>query len=474
MSKPKKKKQRSLPQDAPTMPEDGVFGLEDELEQGVVEALARSRDDRLKALVDPLHYTEVADLLEHLNPEERIGLIKLIRSELDPAILSELDENVRDEIIDLLGVDEVAAVVSGLESDDAVEIIEEMDEKEQKQILEAIPAGERSLIEEGLSYPQDSAGRLMQRELVTVPSYWNVGETIDFMRRSDDENSGTMPEQFYDIFVTDPAFHPIGSVSLSRLLRSNRDMPITDIMEPEMKLIPVTTDQEEVAFLFRQRNLVSAPVVDDDGRLVGAITVDDVVDVIDEEHEEDIMRLGGVAEDDLYSAAIDTARSRFSWLFINLLTAITASVVIGMFEATIEQIVALAILMPIVASMGGNAGTQTMTVTVRALAMKEVTSTNAYRVIGKEFLVGGFNGVLFAVLTGIVTWAWFDSTTLGMVIALAMIVNLIVAGLIGTLIPLMLDRSGHDPAIASSVILTTITDVVGFASFLGLAAWILL
>jgi magnesium transporter len=474
MSKPKNRKRRPPSQDATAAPEERVFGLEEELEQGVVEALAKSRNDRLKVLVDSLHYTEVADLLEHLNPEERSGLIELIRFELDPAVLSELDENVRDEVIDLLSVDEVAAAVSELESDDAVEIIEEMDEEEQKQILEAIPAGERSLIEEGLSYPEDSAGRLMQRELVTVPTYWNVGETIDFMRRGTDEDGSAMPEQFYDIFVTDPAFHPVGSVPLSRLLQSKRTTPVTDIMEPEMKLIPVTTDQEEVAFLFRQRNLVSAPVVDDDGRLVGAITVDDVVDVIDEEHEEDIMRLGGVSEDDLYSAAIDTTRSRFSWLFINLLTAITASVVIGMFKATIEQIVALAILMPIVASMGGNAGTQTMTVTVRALAMKELTPTNVYRVIGKEFLVGGFNGILFAVLTGVVTWAWFSSTTLGFVIALAMIVNLIVAGLVGTLIPLMLDRSGHDPAIASSVILTTITDVVGFASFLGLAAWILL
>ncbi len=474
MSKLKRKKRRSLKPDKSAAPEEGAFGLEDEVEQDVVEALAKSRDDHLRILIDPLHYAEVADLLEHLNPEERSGLIELIRFELDPAILSELDENVRDEIIDILGVDEVAAAVSELESDDAVEIIEELDEEEQKQILEAIPAGERSIIEEGLSYPEDSAGRLMQRELVTVPTYWNVGETIDFMRRGGADDESAMPEQFYDIFVTDPAFHPVGSVPLSRLLRSNRTVPVTDIMEPEMKLIPATTDQEEVAFLFRQRNLVSAPVVDDDGRLVGAITVDDVVDVIDEEHEEDIMRLGGVPEDDLYSAAIDTVRSRFSWLFINLLTAITASVVIGLFKASIEQVVALAILMPIVASMGGNAGTQAMTVTVRALAMKELTPTNAYRVIGKEFLVGGFNGILFAVLTGIVTWAWFGSATLGMVIALAMIVNLMVAGLVGTLTPFMLDRSGHDPAIASSVILTTITDVVGFASFLGLAAWILL
>ncbi|HJN25145.1 MAG TPA: magnesium transporter, partial [Rhodospirillales bacterium] len=279
---------------------------------------------------------------------------------------------------------------------------------------------------------------------------------------------------FYDIFVVDPAHRPVGSVALSRLLRSHRQVTVTDIMSDEMKLIPVEEDQEDVAYLFSQRDLVSAPVVDSGGRLVGVVTVDDIVDVIHEEHEEDIMRMGGVREDDLYDAVGDTTRSRFSWLLLNLGTAILASVIIGFFEATIEQIVALAVLMPIVASMGGNAGTQTLTVTVRALAMKDLTSTNAMRVVGKEFLVGSINGVLFAVLAGLVAWFWFDSQALGVVIALAMIINLVVAGLAGTTIPLILDRSGIDPAVASSVFLTTITDVVGFAAFLGLAAWLLL
>jgi magnesium transporter len=361
-----------------------------------------------------------------------------------------------------------------LDSDDAVQVIEELDEDEQKQLLEAIPAGERTLIEASLAYPEDSAGRLMQRELVAVPTYWTVGETIDFMRRSAERADDAMPDIFYDIFVVDPTHKPVGSIPLSRLLRTTRPIPVTDIMESEMKLIPAVMDQEEVAFLFRRRDLVSAPVVDDGGRLVGAITVDDVVDVIDEEHEEDIMRLGGVSEDDLYDAAVKTTRSRFLWLLVNLCTAILASVVIGYFEGTIDQIVALAVLMPIVASMGGNAGTQTMTVAVRALAMKELTPTNAMRVIGKELLVGGINGVLFALLTGAVAWFWFGSAIIGLVIALAMIVNLVVAGLAGTTIPLMLERSGIDPAVASSVLLTTITDVVGFAAFLGLAAWIIL
>ncbi|MBL6942714.1 MAG: magnesium transporter, partial [Rhodospirillales bacterium] len=285
---------------------------------------------------------------------------------------------------------------------------------------------------------------------------------------------GSLPDLFYDIFVVDPSHKPVGSVALSRLLRSRRPVPITDIMSSEMKLVQVADDQEDVAYLFGQRDLVSAPVVDAAGRLVGVITVDDVVDVIHEEHEEDIMRLGGVREDDLYEAVGDTTRARFSWLLLNLGTAILASVIIGFFQGTIEQIVALAVLMPIVASMGGNAGTQTLTVTVRALAMKDLTATNAMRVVGKEVLVGSINGVVFALLTGIVAWVWFDSQLLGLVIALAMIINMVIAGLAGTTIPLILERNGIDPAVASSVFLTTITDVVGFAAFLGLAAWILL
>ncbi len=451
-----------------------VYELADGIEEHIVEALSEGDSGRVKDFVGSLHHADAADLLERLSPENRHALIEAIRDDFDPEILSELDDAVRDGIIEQLGVEEAAAAVAELESDDAVQVIEELGEDEQKQLLEAIPAGDRTLIQESLAYPEDSAGRLMQRELVTVPTYWTVGETIDFMRESAEREDGSMPEVFYDIFVVDPAHKPIGAIPLSKLLRSTRPIPVTEIMESEMKLIPAVMDQEEVAFLFRQRDLVSAPVVDDGGRLVGAITVDDVVDVIDEEYEEDIMRLGGVSEDDLYDAAVETTRSRFSWLLVNLCTAILASVVIGYFEGTIDQIVALAILMPIVASMGGNAGTQTMTVAVRALAMKELTTTNTMRVIGKELLVGGINGVLFAILTGAVTWFWFGSAVIGIVIALAMVINLVVAGLAGTSIPILLERNGIDPAVASSVLLTTITDVVGFAAFLGLAAWIIL
>ncbi len=455
-------------------PGESVYELERSLELDVVDALEAGDSARLLDLIRPLHYSGVADLLERLSADQRRSLIEIIRGEFDPEILSELDEAVLDEVIEALGVEGVAAAVAGLESDDAVEVIEDLDEDERQQVLKAIPSDDRTMIEESLSYPEDSAGRLMQRELVTAPTFWTVGEAIDFLRRNADQEEREVPEKFYDIFVVDPAHRPLGAVPLSRLLQTKRPVPVTEIMDRDIKLIPAATDQEDVAFLFRQRDLVSAAVVDEGGRLVGAITIDDVVDVIDEEYEEDIMHLGGVREDDLYEAAVDTTRSRFSWLLINLGTAVMASIVIGFFEGTIDQIVALAVLMPIVASMGGNAGTQSMTVVVRALAMKELTQTNAMRVIGKELLVGCINGILFAILTGLVAWLWFSSPALGVVIAMAMVVNMVVAGLAGTTIPLLLERNGIDPAVASSVILTTITDVVGFAAFLGLAAVFLL
>ncbi len=458
-------------------PEEQISDLEAGAEQVFLDVLVSGDEVGVRTLITELHPADAADLLERLGADERARVVEILRGDFDSEILSELDETVRDHVVECLGVENVAAVIAGMDSDDALEVVEELDEDEQQQVLDAIPAGDRTRIEEGLSYPEDSAGRLMQREVVTVPEYWNVGETIDFLRRSADkdeeEGEGSLPNQFYDIFVVDPTHKPVGTIPLSRILRTGRPVPVTDIMVTEMKVLPVNTDQEDVAFVFRQRDLVSAPVVDDGGRLVGAITIDDVVDVIDEEHEEDIMRLGGVKEDDLYNATLDTTRSRFTWLLINLGTAILASIVIGLFDATLEQMVALAVLMPIVASMGGNAGTQSLTVAVRALAMKELTPTNAARVIGKEALVGAFNGVLFAGLIGVVAWVWFGGVALGVVIGLAMIVNMFVAGLAGTTIPLALDRIGVDPAVASGVFLTTITDVVGFFVFLGLAGLIL-
>ena len=449
---------------------DGTIGPE----VFVIDAMEAGDTERLREFVEELHYADFADLLERLSLDDRTRLIEITRDIFDPEVLSELDDTVRETVLEALGVQHAADAISELDSDDALMVFEELDEDRQKELLEQIPDEDRTFIEEGLSYPEDSAGRLMQREVVTVPNHWNVGQCIDYMRRKADTGEDELPSIFYDIFVIDARRHPVGAVSLSALLRSRRPVPVAEGMEEEMHEIAVETDQEDVAFLFRQRDLVSAPVIDADGRLVGAITIDDVVDVIHEEHEEDIMRMGGVIEDDLYHASVSTARTRFSWLVVNLLTAILASMVIGIFDATIEQVVALAVLMPIVASMGGNAGTQTLTVTVRALATKELTGANAYRVITKEVIVGCFNGIAFAVLSGVVAWLWFQSPTLGGVIAAAMVINMVVAGLAGTTIPIMLDKAGADPAIASSVFLTTITDVVGFFAFLGLAALVLL
>ena len=384
-------------------------------------------------------------------------------------MLTYLDVSVRDEIIEALEPQHIALSLSDLDSDDAVDIIEDLDEEAQQRVLAALPRAERLALEESLSFPEDSAGRIMQRELLAVPSSWTVGETIDYMRAAKD-----LPDDFYDLYIVDPKHHPIGYIPLSRALRTRRPVRLTEIMETDMKVIPLTMDQEEVAYLFHQYGLVSAPVVDDAGRLVGVITVDDVVHIISEEAEEDIMKLAGVQETDLYSAFMDTTKARFPWLVVNLMTAILASVVIGLFEGTIGQIVALAVLMPIVASMGGNAGTQTLAVAVRAIAMKDLTEATARRFVGKELLVGVANGLLFAVLTGLVAWLWFESPGIGAIIAAAMVVNMIVAGLSGTLIPLGLQRVGVDPAVASSVFLTTVTDVIGFFAFLGLAAAFLL
>jgi magnesium transporter len=458
----------------PAAPDEGAEPEHDEVDAAVITALDTGDKDALKELVDGLHYADVADIVERLSPDRREQLITEIGPEMAPDVLAELDEAVREEIFEAMEPEQIAAHVQELDSDDVVEIVKEMEEPDQQAVLEAMPAPDRRLIEESLSYPEDSAGRMMQREIVTVPTHWTVGETIDFMRNAAEGDDDILPSSFYDIFVVDPMHKPVGAIHLSHLLRSKRPIKVSEIMQTELKLIPVTMDQEDVAFLFRQRDLVSAPVVDDAQRLVGAITIDDVVDVIHEEHEEDMLALAGVGEDDLYDAAIDTTKARFRWLMLNLFTAILASLVIGLFETTLQQVVALAILMPIVASMGGNAGTQTLTVAVRALATRELTSTNAYRVIGKELMVGAINGVLFAVITGIVALVWFNEPMIGVIIGLAMIVNMVVAGLAGASIPLMLDRFGIDPAIASSVFLTTVTDVVGFFAFLGLAAAFLL
>ncbi|MDX1711994.1 MAG: magnesium transporter, partial [Rhodovibrionaceae bacterium] len=435
----------------------------------VRDAMGEGAVATVEELLATLHAADIADLLEALSREERQILIDIHRPHLEGEVLTYLAPAVREEVIEHIGAAKLARLLSELESDDAVEVFEDLNEEFQHRILAALPDAYRHFLREGISYPEHSAGRLMQREVVAIPSAWTVGETIDFMRSNED-----LPNDFYDIYVVTPKHKPLGKIPVSRVLRTRRPVKVTEVMETDIKAVPVTKDQEEVAYLFRQYGLVSVPVVDDAGRLVGAVTVDDAVDVIDEEAEDDLLKLGGVSETDLYSAAIDTTKSRFSWLVVNLVTAVLASVVIGLFEGTIESIVALAVLMPIVASMGGNAGTQTLTVAVRALAMKDLSAANAARFIGKELIVGSFNGVAFAILVGLVAWVWFGQPAIGAVIAVAMVINMIVAGLTGTLVPLGLERLKIDPAVASGVFLTTVTDVVGFFAFLGLAAAFLL
>ena len=460
--------------DEPVIDPPGTDATEDveRVDPALVEAVAEALETGapVDPLVEGLHAADLADLFEELPGDHRLGLLQTLGTDLQPEVLTHLDDAVREDVVAALSGIDLADAIVALDTDDAVEVFEDLEEDQQAEVLEQLSPSDRALLEEALTWPEDSAGRLMQRELVTVPVGWSVGDTIDYMRA----RAAHLPRDFYDIFVVDDDRQPLGLIPLSRLMRNRRPIQVADILHTDLHLIPLEMDQEDVAFLFRQYGLVSAPVVNDAGRLVGVITVDDVVDVIHEEHEEDLMRLGGIGGDDFYHDVLRTTRLRFSWLLANLGTAIVASIAIGLFDAAIEQVVALAILMPIVASMGGNAGTQALTVSVRALAMKELNPSNALRIIGKELLVGGINGVLFAVLTGVVAWLWFGSPMIGAIIAVAMVINLIVAAVAGVAIPVFLDRLGIDPAIGSTVILTTVTDVVGFVAFLGLAAIVLL
>ncbi len=436
----------------------------------ITEYLNNYQNSKIIKYLDEMHNADIAELLQNLDPVLRLSLISIINFKFDPEILTYLNDSLREEIVEILDIKQLANNAKSLDIDDAVDLVEDLEETDQNTFLENIGEKDRSLIEEGLNYPEDSAGRLMQRKYVAVDETWNVGNTIDYLR----SNKKNLPEDFYDIFLTKENDIVVGVVPLGRLMGSKRTIKLKTISNKETKLINVNTDQEEVAYLFSKYGLVSAAVIDDNEKLIGSITVDDVVDVIEEEREEDILKLGGVGQTDIYNAVIDTTKSRFSWLLVNLLTAVVASVVIGFFEASIEKVVALAILMPIVASMGGNAGTQTLTVAVRALAIKELTASNALKIITKETFIGGINGIIFAVIISLVSMYWFQDLMLGIIIGLAMVINLIVAGFAGTIIPLTLDKLKIDPALASGVILTTITDVFGFLSFLGLATLFLI
>ena len=459
-------------QDSAMAPEHDTNGAAYVLDRGAVSAVlyAVEAQDRtqLITLIEPLHAADLADLLEQITAYDRRRLIALYDREFDGDILAELDEGLREEVVTLLAPEVLAGAVRELESDEVVDLLEDLETPQQEAILEALDDSDRVAIEQSLTYPEFSAGRLMQREVVFAPEHWTVGEAIDHLR-----SAGALPEQFYHVILVDPKMHPLGNVTLGRLMSSQRDMPLMSIKEETFRTIPVAQDEEDVAYAFNQYHLISAPVINKDGRLIGVITIDDAMAVLDEEHEEDILRLAGVGDNRLSDTVLETTRQRFPWLAVNLFTAVVASLVIAQFEATIAQFVALAVLMPIVASMGGNAGTQSLTIAVRAIATKDLTGSNFLRIIRREALVGLINGAMFAVVMGVIGMIWFGSPQLGYVIALAMVTNLLIAGLAGTGVPILLDKIGIDPALASGAFVTTVTDVVGFFAFLGLAALVL-
>jgi magnesium transporter len=439
--------------------------------RAVLDAVDAGDAETVGALLEPLHQADIADFIEQINGEERRALLLLWSGGVDGEILSELDEVLREEVLDILPPEDVAEAVRDLETDDVVDLLENLeDDRRQEAILDALEPADRVAVEQALGFPERSAGRLMQREVVAVPSHWTVGQSIDHLRSAEE-----LPEQFYHVILIDPRFRPVGYVTLGKLLASPREVALGDITEESFRTFEATDPERDVAYVFNQYHLISAPVVDGGDRLLGVITIDDAIRVLDEEAEEDILRLAGVdSEESISNRTLDVVRRRFPWLAVNLVTAVLASLVIAQFEEVIAQIVALAVLMPIVASMGGNAGTQSLTVAVRALATRDLTGRNVWRVIRREVGAGAINGMAFAVIMGIVGVVWFGTPMLGLVIGVAMIVNLVIAGLAGVGIPIMLDRLGVDPALASGAFVTTVTDVVGFFAFLGLATlWLL-
>jgi magnesium transporter len=426
--------------------------------------LAAGRDDDVATVMAPLHASDVGDVLESLDADERLELVRLLGDRFDYSALTEVDESVRVELMDELPNAEIARGVAGLDNDDAVFLLEDLEQEDRDEVLAKLPTFERLSLKRSLDFPEDSAGRRMQTDFIAIPPFWTVGQTIDYLRAEPD-----LPDEFYQIYVVDASYQVLGTIPLDKFLRAQRATSIEALMNTNLVLVDANEDQEEAARDFERYDLVEVGVIDESKRLVGVLTIDDIVDVIHEEADEDIKLLAGVGDEDISDSTVDTVRSRVPWLVVNLVTAVGVSFVIGLFGATIDQMVALAVLMPIVASMGGNAGTQTMTVTVRALAMRELDGRRLRRLIGREMIVGCVNGVIFALLIGVVTWLRFNDPQLGVVIALAMVVNLIVAGTAGILIPVMLDKFKADPAIASAVFVTTITDVVGFFAFLGIA-----
>jgi magnesium transporter len=438
--------------------------LRPEFVRAVVGRVEAGDAEGVRALVEPLHPADIADLFELIDSDDRRALATALADTLDGDVLAEMNEHVREELIDALEPHQVAEIAGEMETDDAVAIIEDMEEEEQRAVLRALDPDDRAAIEEALAYPEESAGRLMQRDLIAVPAHWTVGQVIDYLRAADD-----LTTDFWEVFVVDPQHHPVGTCMLSWILRARRNIRVADVMKRDQTLIPVDMDQEEVALRFQKYALISAAVVDQSGRLVGMITVDDVVHIIQEEASEDVLLLSGAGEGDINEPIWETGRRRLTWLIVNLGTAIVAAGVVGLFQGEISRLVALAVLMPIVAGMGGNAGTQTMAVTVRALATNQLTSSNTRRMIFREFRIALSNGLALGVLIGLGVWLIFGRSDLGTVIALAMLINNLVAGLSGILIPVTLEKLNIDPAVSSAVFVTMMTDVMGFFSFLGLA-----
>lgn len=458
------------PDPAPPGDEDEDEFAPSRAEVAAIEAALDAGDGPgLDALLEPLHAADIADIIEQLTPARRKALLHLYSGEIDGEILTEIDESIREEVLEALPREVVAEAVREMDTDDVVDLVEDLDAPEREEILAALDHTDRVAVEQALTWPEYSAGRLMQSEVVTAPGHWTVGETIDHLRRE-----ASLPDQFYHVVLVDPKRHPTGYVTLGRLLSAGRDVRLADITEDSFRTIDADEEEGEVAYAFNQYHLISAPVVDADGRLVGVITIDDAMAVLDEEAEEDLLKLAGVGEDSsVADGVVETVRQRTPWLLVNLATANLAAFVISRFSGTIEAVVALAALMPIVASMGGNAGTQSLTVAVRALATKDLTSSNARRVVAREAAVGLINGVIFAVIMAAVGVIFFGSWLLGGVLAAALVINLLVAALAGVLIPLGLEKLDLDPALAAGTFVTTMTDVIGFFAFLGLATWIL-
>jgi len=450
--------------------DDEDYSLDERRVEAIRDAIETGDATSLSAELDSLHAADIADLMEQIGPAERRALIALWSGGIDGDILSELDESIREEVIEALPRDVLAEAVRELDSDDVVDLLEDLEEPQQEMILDALEDADRAAVEQSLTYPENSAGRLMQREVVTAPEHWTVGEAIDFLRAEE-----WLPDQFYHVILVNPRWHPVGYVTLGRLLSSARTVALKDITEDSFRTISVYQEEADVAYAFNQYHLISAPVVDDSDRLVGVITIDDAMAVLDDEHEEDMLRLAGVGEESSISdGVLETVRQRVPWLLVNLVTANIAAFVVTQFEGTIAAIVALAALMPIVAGLGGNAGTQSLAVAVRALATKDLTGSNAARVVRREAMVGVLNGLVLATVMGAVGVMFYGQLLLGAVIAGALIINLFIAALAGVLVPLTLDHFDLDPALASGIFVTAMTDILGFLAFLGLATLVLL